>query len=511
MATIPIEHLVSRLEQRFRLLVGGPRTALPRQQTLRALIDWSYELLSGAEQMLFRRLSVFRGGWTLDAATAVISGAIARDEVQDLLDGLVRKSLVSIEMDTGRYDMLETILEYGAERLHEDPAQSRVIDLHLKYFADLIEASGAALRGGREQAAWHVRLEADHENIRVSLDHAVEDDQTVDTAAAMCAILYRFWAERGNIVEGFERCTSVLTRGRSLLNADRLAKLTLATGSLGLNVPGAAEQAEDLLREALALAQTAHAADTEAAALHNLAISLVMRGDSSSVPPALIQRARAINRALGNQAWELNNLIWLGRYHAERGEHDAALHFWNEARPLSRSLGYRLRESLIARHLGLMALRGGDIQGARGLLEEALSLCEGLGGPSHLADVLTAAAQVATASGRYAEAAHYCLRALRIPEWREIANALEELAVLAAINTEAVVGARLWGAADQARRGMAYSWSESERLPVFRAQCRAMLPSETWDAAYGTGRSMSIEQATTAACEFADRLLAQGN
>jgi len=284
MATIPIEHLVSRLEQRFRLLVGGPRTALPRQQTLRALIDWSYELLSGAEQMLFRRLSVFRGGWTLDAATAVISGAIARDEVQDLLDGLVRKSLVSIEMDTGRYDMLETILEYGAERLHEDPAQSRVIDLHLKYFADLIEASGAALRGGREQAAWHVRLEADHGNIRVSLDHAVEDDQTVDTAAAMCAILYRFWAERGNIVEGFERCTSVLTRGRSLLNADRLAKLTLATGSLALNVPGAAEQAEDLLREALALAQTAHAADTEAAALHNLAISLVMRGDSSSVP-----------------------------------------------------------------------------------------------------------------------------------------------------------------------------------------------------------------------------------
>ncbi|HXX11803.1 MAG TPA: hypothetical protein VEK05_09820 [Burkholderiales bacterium] len=196
----------------------------------------------------------------------------------------MRKSLVSIEMDTGRYDMLETILEYGAERLHEDPAQSRVIDLHLKYFADLIEASGAALRGGREQAAWHVRLEADHGNIRVSLDHAVEDDQTVDTAAAMCAILYRFWAERGNIVEGFERCTSVLTRGRSLLNADRLAKLTLATGSLGLNVPGAAEQAEDLLREALALAQTAHAADTEAAALHNLAISLVMRGDSSSVP-----------------------------------------------------------------------------------------------------------------------------------------------------------------------------------------------------------------------------------
>jgi hypothetical protein len=201
-------------------------------------------------------------------------------------------------------------------------AQSRAIALHLKYFADLTEASGPALRGGREQAAWHARLEADHENIRVALDRAIKDDQTIDTAAAMCAILYRFWAERGHIVEGFDRCTLVLTRGRSLLSADWLAKLTLATGSLGFNVPGAAAQAEDLLREAVTLARAAKAADTEAAALHNLAMSLVVRGDSSSVPPALILRARAINRALGNQAWELNNLIWLGRYHAERGEHD---------------------------------------------------------------------------------------------------------------------------------------------------------------------------------------------
>jgi hypothetical protein len=170
-----------------------------------------------------------------------------------------------------------------------------------------------------------------------------------------------------------------------------------------------------------------------------------------------------------------------------------------------------LRESLIAHHLGLMALRRGDVQGAQCLLEEALSLCEGLGSPSHLADVLTAAAQVATASGRYAEAAHYCLRALRVPEWREIAHAFDELAVLAAINAETVVSARLWGAADQARRGLPYSRSESERLPVFRARSRAMLPSDIWDAAYDTGRSTSIEQATTTACEFADSLLAEGN
>ena len=328
----------------------------------------------------------------------------------------------------------------------------------------------------------------------------------------MCAILYRFWAERGHIVEGFDRCTSVLTRGRSLLNADRLAKLTLAAGSLALNVPGEDAQAEGLLREALALAQATHAVDTEAAALHNLAMSLVVRGDSSSVPSELIQRARAINRALGNRAWELNNLIWLGRYHAERGEHDDALLLWNEARLLSRSLGYRLRESLIARNLGLMALHRGDIEAARKLLEEALSLCEALGSPPQLAgDALTAAAQVATASGRYAEAARHCLRALRVPEWSEIANAFEELAVLAVINGEAVVGARLWGAADQTRRGRPYSRSESERLPVFRARSRSVLPPDIWDAAYNTGRSMSIEQATTAACEFADSLLAAGN
>ena len=160
------EQIASRLDDRFRLLVGGSRTALPRQQTLRALIDWSYDLLLDEEKRLLQFASVFVGGWTLDALEAVSE----EPNAFELLDGLVNKSLVVTE-ECGsemRYFLLETIRQYASEKLAESGESDTLQDKHLEYFSTLVEAAGAHLVRP-EQLEWLARLDADYENLRLAL------------------------------------------------------------------------------------------------------------------------------------------------------------------------------------------------------------------------------------------------------------------------------------------------------------------------------------------------------
>ena len=144
-----LSQLSQRLDERFRLLTGGDRTALPRQQTLRAAIDWSYDLLSDAERMIFRRVSIFQGGWTLEAASNICSGdGMDEFEILDILSSLVNKSLVTVELnkETQRYRLLESLRQYGIERLHKDGEFDAIALRHAKYFAD---THGVSRKNGR--------------------------------------------------------------------------------------------------------------------------------------------------------------------------------------------------------------------------------------------------------------------------------------------------------------------------------------------------------------------------
>jgi non-specific serine/threonine protein kinase len=184
--SLPVEAIAARLDDRFRLLTSGPRTAVPRQQTLRATLDWSHELLSEGEQRLLHRLSVFAGGWTLAAAEAACSGEgiegerlggsddlpyIGKREVPDLLGGLVNKSLVLLEKagpdgEQERYRLLETVREYGLEQL-EASGEEAVRDRHLAWCLALAEEAAPHL--ARAEQAWLGRLEAEHDNLRAAL------------------------------------------------------------------------------------------------------------------------------------------------------------------------------------------------------------------------------------------------------------------------------------------------------------------------------------------------------
>src|SRR3954467_11868398 len=168
----PIQQIASRLNDRFRLLTGGSRTALPRQQTLRAVVDWSYELLFEDEQRVFERLSVFPGGCDLETAERVCADdAIAADDLADHLHALVEKSLVvPVPVGDGlRFTQLQTLAQYGSERLTERGDARRIRDAMAAHFGALCSQSAAAFTGDR-QRAWLTAMDRDHDNIRAALE-----------------------------------------------------------------------------------------------------------------------------------------------------------------------------------------------------------------------------------------------------------------------------------------------------------------------------------------------------
>jgi predicted ATPase len=190
-AVLPVEQILRLLTERFRLLTSGDRD-LPRHQTLRAMLDWSYDLLDDTEKKMFARLSVFAGGWTLEAASQVCSGAsISKDDLVYVLIGLIEQSLVVAEEDGDRYRMLETVRQYARDRLLESGEEEQWRDRHLAYFLAVAEEAEPKLTGTQPRN-WLERLEREHDNLRSALTRAADAD-----AGGYCAV--RPTARRGGV------------------------------------------------------------------------------------------------------------------------------------------------------------------------------------------------------------------------------------------------------------------------------------------------------------------------
>jgi predicted ATPase/class 3 adenylate cyclase len=225
------EQIAERLDDRFKLLTGGNRTALPRQQTLRALIDWSYQSLNETEQRVLRSLAVFSGGWTFEAAEAVVG----EEEAMDGLLGLVNKSLVNVEEQDGksRYRFLETIRQYAMEKLLESGEAVNVRDRHLDYFLQRMEPSlqrDQRIFGALpDDTEWLDRMEREHDNLRAALQWAASND--LDKALKLIYIVGNFWVGRDYNVEARRWCQTVLERGDLL--PDREGERAKVYGILG--------------------------------------------------------------------------------------------------------------------------------------------------------------------------------------------------------------------------------------------------------------------------------------
>ena len=247
MRTMAVAQLAERLDDRFRLLTGGSRTAVPRHQTLRAVVDWSWELLSEAERVVLRRLAVFTGGATLEAAQRVcVDAVVTADQVPDLVGALVDKSLLVVPGDEVlRYRMLETIKAYALERLDEAGEREAIRGAHATYFVELAETAEPHLRSA-EQLVWLRRLKADHDNLNAALRGSIAAGDA-QTAVHLVAAAGWYWWLGGHKAEAMELATEALAVPGAADDETRATAYAMVAwfASAGL---GGLEQAEPWIR-----------------------------------------------------------------------------------------------------------------------------------------------------------------------------------------------------------------------------------------------------------------------
>jgi non-specific serine/threonine protein kinase len=378
--TLPVDQLARRLDDRFRLLTGGSRTALPRQQTLRATLDWSHGLLDASEQALLRRLAVFAGGWTVEAAERVCAGGgLAAGDVLELLGRLVDKSLVLLEAagGEGRYRLLETIRQYAGERLLEAGEAEATRGRHLGWCVDLGAQAEPHVLGGAEQLAWLARLEAEHDNLRAALAWSLDGDPAAGLRLA--GSLAHFWRVRSFLTEG-QRWMESLLAAAPRGTAERVKALAAAGGIAAHPRDWATTRAR--LEEAVALGRALGEQRYTAWALRDLGGVAAARGDRAQAR-ALLHEALALVQAAGDERGRSATLLWLGRLAAAEGDYPQARAALEEGLTRARRVDERWLTSDLLRELGGVLLDEGQPGRAEALVAEALALAQEVHSPQH--------------------------------------------------------------------------------------------------------------------------------
>ena len=503
-AVLPVEQIVRLLDQRFRLLRSGNRE-LPRHETLRAMIDWSYDLLDDAEKTLFSRLSVFAGGWTIAAADAVCgSEPIAKDDVVYLLIGLIEQSLVVADEDGDRYQLLETIRQYANERLTESGNAEAVRERHRDYFLAVAEEAEPKLTGA-EQAKWLRRLEEEHDNLRSALGWSLAEAGS-GGGLRLCGALQRFWFTRGHLAEGREWSVRVMGKGGVEERTPERAKTLNGAGTLAA-YQGDFAPARALLEESLAIMRELGNADGIARSLNSLGNVATDQGDVAAAR-ALLEESLAIMRELGNANGIARSLNNLGNVANDQGDFASARALLEESLAIMRELEDRSDIAASLDNLGRVAFVQDDLASARALLEESLAIERELGDQWAVAITLNNLGDVACEQGDYptAEALHQEALVIgrELANRREIALSLKGLAAVTAGLGGSLRAARMWGAAERLRMEIGSPLSPFERPCYDRhvAAARAALgDGAAFDRAWQEGHALTLEQALELAFE----------
>ena len=454
---LSVEQISEGLKDPLRFLRAGHRTAPPRQRTLRGALDWSHDLLGGPERELFRKLSVFVGGFSLEAAEAVGSAGAVEEDVLGLLPMLVDKSLVTPQADgTACYGMLEPVRQYGREKLEASGQADAAGRRHAAFFLALAQEAEPELKGGVRQRAWLEHLEADHDNLRAAISWSLNDEP--EQALRLAAALARFWEIRSYLSEGSGWLEAVLRRNSGADAAVR-ARAATEAGTFAW-YQGNYDRAIAFHREALALYQDLGDERGVAFALVCLGCQELEKGDYGRAAPPL-EEALALGRKLGDElisAYAVNNLGEVARV---RGEYGRALACYEEALSTFRERGDSFLIAKTLSGMGWVAADNGDHEAATRFIGEGLPLAQQLG------------------SGEVS------------------AMCLEALAVVYGAKAEGTRAARLYGAAEALRLAIGAplppaDWPERER---HLATARATLDAASWEAAWADGRAMTPQQA----------------
>ena len=396
------EAILERLSSRMKLLIGGARDLPARQQAMRSTIAWSHDLLEENERVLFRRLSTFVGGFTLEEAEDI--GNAEGDLELDILDGvtsLVVKSLLRQEEvlpqgEAGepRFKMLETIREYGFEQLRESEEEEVIRRRHANFFLALAEEGDTELRG-KDQLTWLERLELEHDNLRAALEWSREEESTGETGLRLVGALWWFWFLRGYLAEGYEWVEGFLSASDSV-SATARAKALLAAGTLKL-LQGNLENGKILVKEALASFRRIEVGWGIAYSLFSLGASERGQGDHGR---AKLEEGLDLLHQIGDKWGIANSLTNLGVLAMLQGDLGRARILLDESLPLARETGERFVTSTCLLMLGRVTLYEGDYDRARSLLEEGLTLARELGAFHGILEALHALGRMALNMGK---------------------------------------------------------------------------------------------------------------
>jgi predicted ATPase/DNA-binding SARP family transcriptional activator len=463
--TVPPARMLERLAERMDALTSRHRDLPPRHRSLRAAIDWSYDLLLPNQQRLLARLSAFRGGWTLEAAETVCGAVEAEDEALETLDGLtelVEKSLVICDAagDEERYRLLEVVRQYAQERLQEQNEEMPLKARHYRYFVEFIETALPQLRGA-EQADWLDRVEQEHDNLRAALDwSATEAGRYLCGSEAelrLASGLRLFWDRRGYWQEGRQRLLHALTSTEVGPLNPRRAGALLGAGVLAANL-GDYAKARSCYEEALAVARQIDDRDL----------------------------IGGVTMALGNLEREL------GAYAVAQRWFEESLAIWSE---LQDSNHY----AAVLGNMALLLQNQGDLGQARRLQEECLTIARDHGVLNALTVALNSLAGIEFRQTHYAQALALLAENLtlqqRLRDPRLLIFTLNQVAFVRACQGAPAVAVRLWAAIEtlRAQTGERLRQSEADIRDSNFAEARRELGDEAFKAACAQGSGMAVE------------------
>jgi predicted ATPase/DNA-binding SARP family transcriptional activator len=533
------QQILARLDDRFNLLTQGLRSTLPRHQTLHAMIEWSYELLSEKERLLFKRLAIFSGGWTLEAAEEVCSGnGIQFTEVLDLLSELVNKSLVLVETRASetRYRRLETIRQFAREKFIESDEEENIRTRHLRYYLQLFEEAETALRGPA-QMEWDARLHHEQDNIRAALECAEETN--IEAGLYLSARLYRFWYSF-DFREGKDWLERFLQKPESYSYPKARAKALYTYGSILVDLQQL-DGGHAVAQECLELYRSIGDRRGEVDGL------LLLAWESSNLKERMefTQQALDLAQSLGERQRQGEALWQLGWWQQDSNRFT----FWEQAITLFRQLGdWRALAGGLATAAGFLILNG-DITSAQEYLDESEKLYRQLNIFPPPAGLLSAYGQLALLEGDLEKARAYFEENARIgiqvgsrqdylwsrvrlgyvalhegnlPEAYQcfsesarrfqedknegsVASALEGMAGLFIALAKPELAAQLLGWADATREKTSGTGSRIDQAEVNKiiATCLATLGEDAFWKAYNEGRKMPLDEAVTYAIESA--------
>jgi non-specific serine/threonine protein kinase len=462
---LSVEEIRARLDDRFRLLTGGRTTALARQQTLLAAIQWSYDHLAPNEQQLLRLLSVFAGGWTLRGAMRVVGDQADEYEVLDLLTRLLDRSLVTIERTEGgttRYTMLETVRQYAQERLNQSGEGDAARTRHLEFYVALAEEAEPKLSGVK-QGEWLARLKAELDNLLQALAWCDHADDRRELGLRLAYALRDFWLYTGITELGHQVTLAALGRAGAAERNKAQASALVGAGSLSRSV-GRYDEANEHLVEALSIAREIGDHKLAAQSLMFLGFLAQDHGRSASAL-GLLEESLTLARELGDKVLVARALNGLGEVHRGAGNLEAAQPLYEESLALGREQKNVVTITTVGDNLARVFISRGAPERARNLMLEVLALSVTAGS-----------------------------------KWTGLC-VFDVTAGLGAVATDWAFAARMRGTAEARVKDMKYKRDRSDEafLAPWTARMREALGDTAYVAAFESGYALSHEQAVAEA------------